>query len=158
MVIELAKNMDYYQATDVVKFLMEGLASGVMHQAGKELFDTVKERFVGQPKAEQAIEQLEASQGNAPEAIRTLEVLLEAEIIKDDNYADRLRKLTAAVRNESGQEAAIDLHTTESVEIGKIEQSMEDSIGKQVAGKNITGKSIKIDGITQTQKQLDRDL
>jgi hypothetical protein len=154
--------MDRSQAADIIKFLLEGLASGVMRQAGKELFDTVKERFVGQPKAEQAIAQLAASAGTAPEAVRTLEILLEAEIIKDDNYADRLRQLMVLIKQENLQEAAIDLHATESVEIGKIEQSFENATGKQVAGKNMTAQSIKIDGITQTQKQvnstIDRDL
>jgi hypothetical protein len=143
----------YNQAVEIVKFVAESFASGAMSQAGKELLTIVKDRFIGQNKAELAISQLETTPHNTLEAVKILEVLLEAEIIKDDFYADRLRQLMGTIMNERSQEAAIDLNTTESVEVGKIEQSIQgNSAVGQVAAKNITAKSIKIGDITQTKE------
>jgi hypothetical protein len=140
------------QTADLVKHCLELLASGVVTQVGKEIVTTIKEKFVGQPEAEQAIAQLEAEPDNSPDAARTLEVLLEAEIVKDDIYADRLKQLMVMLRNERSQSAATDLQATGSIEIDRIEQSISNVTGgKQDAAKNITAQSIKIGGINQQQ-------
>lgn len=140
------------QTADLVKHCLELLASGVVTQMGKEIVTTIKEKFVGQPEAEQAIAQLEAEPDNSPDAARTLEVLLEAEIVKDDIYANRLQQLIVMLRNDRSQSAAMDLHATGSIEIDQIEQSISNVTGgKQDAAKNITAQSIKIGGIKQQQ-------
>jgi hypothetical protein len=137
---------------------LELLASGAVTQVGKEIVTAIKDRFVGQPKAEQAIAQLEAAPETSLEAARTVEVLLEAEIIKDDIYADRLQQLMVMLRNERSQQIGTDLTATESVEICENEQLIEgSSTGSQVIGAKIEAPSIKISGNTQTQKQT-RDL
>lgn len=144
--------MEHLQTAELVKHCLELLASGVVTQVGKEIVTTIKDRFVGQPKAKQAIAQLAAAPETSPEAARIVEVLLEAEIIKDDTYADRLQQLMAMLRNERSQSAATDLQATGSVEIEKIEQSISVAGGgQQVAAKNITAASIKIGGIKQQQ-------
>jgi hypothetical protein len=53
------------------------LTTGFVTQAGRELFTEIKNRFVGQEKAEKAIAKLEAEPDNSLDAARTLEVLLE---------------------------------------------------------------------------------
>jgi hypothetical protein len=144
--------VEYLQTAELVKHGLELLASGAVTQVGKEIVTAIKDRFVGQPKAEQAIAQLEAAPETSPEAARTVEVLLEAEIIKDDTYADRLQQLMVMLRNERSQSAAIDLQATGSVEIEQIEQSISaGGGGQQAAAKNITAASIKIGGINQQQ-------
>jgi hypothetical protein len=143
--------VEHLQTAELVKHCLELLANGVVTQVGKEIVTTIKDKFVGQPKAEQAIAQLEAAPETSPEAARTVEVLLEAEIIKDDTYADRLQQLMVMLRNERSQSAATDLQATGSVEIEKIEQSISGGGGKQVAAKNITAANIKIGGINQQQ-------
>jgi hypothetical protein len=144
--------VEHLQTAELVKHCLELLASGVVTQVGKEIVTTIKDRFVGQPKAEQAIAQLAAAPETSPEAARTIEVLLEAEIIKDDIYADRLQQLMVMLRNERSQSAATDLQATGSVEIEQIEQSISaGGGGKQDAAKNITAASIKIGSINQQQ-------
>jgi phosphate starvation-inducible protein PhoH len=140
------------QAAEIVKTALELLAGGFMSQAGKELLTTIQERFVGQIKAEGAIAKLEAAPESSPEAVKILEVLLEAEIIKDDSYAERLQQLMGMIKDERLQSAATDLQATGFVEIDKIDQSISISIGgQQVAAKNITAQDIKIGVITQQQ-------
>lgn len=140
------------QADEIVKTALELLAGGFMSQAGKELLTTIKERFVGQPKAEGAIAKLETASASSPEAVKILEVLIEAEIIKDDRYAERLQQLMGMIKDERLQSAAIDLQATGSVEIDQIEQSIASTAGgQQVAAKNITAQDIKIGGINQQQ-------
>ena len=137
---------------ELVKTVPGLLDGGVVSQAGKELLTTIKERFVGQPKAEGAIAKLEAAPINSPEAVKILEVLLEAEIIKDDRYAERLQQLMGTIKNERSQSAATDLQATGSVEIETIEQSIgHPAGGQQVAAQNITAQDIKIGGINQQQ-------
>ncbi len=144
--------MEHLQTAELVKHCLELLASGVVTQVGKEIVTTIKDRFVGQPKAKQAIAQLAAAPETSPEAARIVEVLLEAEIIKDDTYADRLQELMVMLRNERSQSAATDLQATGSVEIEKIEQSISAAVGgQQDAAKNITAASIKIGSINQQQ-------
>jgi hypothetical protein len=144
--------VEHMQTADLVKHGLELLASGAVTQVGKELVTVIKEKFIGQPKAEQAISQLEAAPDNSPEAARTLEILLEAEIIKDDIYADRLQQLMLMLRNERSQLAGTDLQATGSVEIDQIEQSISGVTGgQQVTAKNITAETIKIGGINQQQ-------
>jgi hypothetical protein len=144
--------VEHIPVAEIVKSVLVLLGGGFMSQAGKELLTTIKERFVGQPKAEQAISKLEAAPENSPDAVRILEVLLEAEIIKDDIYADRLQRLMAMMKNERSQSAATDLQATGFVEIEQIEQSIASaSGGQQVAAKNITAQSLKISGINQQQ-------
>lgn len=137
---------------ELVKTVLGLLGGGVVSQAGKELVTTIKERFVGQPKAEGAIAKLAAAPDSSPDAVKILEVLLEAEIIKDDRYAERLQQLMGTIKNERLQSAATDLQATGSVEIESIEQSIAHSAGgQQVAAKNITAQDIKIGGINQQQ-------
>jgi hypothetical protein len=146
--------VEHIPVAEIVKAVLGLLAGGFVSQAGKELLTTIKERFVGQPKAEQAIAKLEAAPENSPEAVKILEVLLEAEIIKDDTYAERLQQLMAMLKNDRSQSAATDLQTTGSVEIEQIEQSISAATGgQQVAAKNITAESIKIGRINQQQNQ-----
>ncbi len=144
--------VEHIQVAELVKTVLGLLAGGVMSQAGKELVTAIKERFVGQPKAESAIAKLAADPDNAPEAVKILEVLLEAEIIKDDRYAERLQQLMGTIKNERSQSAATDLQATGSVEIETIEQSIASAAGgQQDAAKNITAQDIKIGGINQQQ-------
>ncbi len=150
--------MEQNQALELVKYFCGLLADGFGSQAGKELFTEIKDRFVGKKKAEEAIAQLEAAPNNAlenlPEAVKTLEILLGAEIINDDRFADKLQQLMVTLENERSQEIGTDLTATESVEICENEQSIEGfSTGSQVLGKQIEAPSIKISGNTQTQKQ-----
>jgi hypothetical protein len=150
--------VEYLQTAELVKHGLELLASGAVTQVGKEIVTAIKDRFVGQPKAEQAIAQLAAAPETSPEAARTIEVLLEAEIIKDDTYADRLQQLMVMLRNERSQQIGTDLTATKSVEICENEQLIEgSSTSSQVLGAKIEAPSIKISGNTQTQKQT-RDL
>jgi hypothetical protein len=152
------KIVEHLQTAELVKNCLELLASGVVTQVGKEIVTTIKDRFVGQPKAEQAIAQLASAPETSPEAARIVEVLLEAEIIKDDIYADRLQQLMVMLKNERSQQIGTDLTATESVEICENEQLIEgSSTGSQVIGAKIEAPSIKISGNTQTQKQT-RDL
>jgi hypothetical protein len=144
--------VEHIQVAELVKTVLGLLAGGVVSQAGKELVTTIKERFVGQPKAESAIAKLETAPTNSPEAVKILEVLLEAEIIKDDRYAERLQQLMAMMKNERLQSAATDLQATGSVEIESIDQSISTPAGgQQVAAKNITAQDIKIGKINQQQ-------
>jgi hypothetical protein len=137
---------------ELVTTVLGLLGGGVISQAGKELVTAIKERFVGQPKAESAIAKLEVAPTSLPEAVKILEVLLEAEIIKDDRYAERLQQLMAMMKNERLQSAATDLQATGTVEIESIEQSISSPAGgQQIADKNITAQDIKIGGINQQQ-------
>jgi hypothetical protein len=147
--------VEHNQITEMVKHFLELLTSGFVTQAGRELFTAINKRLEGQPKAEKAISQLQAAPENSPNAVRTLEALLEAEIIRDDIYAARLQQLMETLENERSQKIGTELTATESVDICNNKQSLEgSSTGSQVLGSKIETPNIKISGSTQSQKKV----
>jgi hypothetical protein len=141
--------VEHNQVNDIVKHSMELLTNGFMTQAGKELLTAIIKQFDGQPTAKQAIAELQAKPTNSPNAARTLEVLLEAEIIKDNELQELIRKLLS----EGSQKMGVDLTAMESVEICDNQQSIEGfPNGSQVLGEKIKAPNIKISNNTQSQK------
>lgn len=74
-------------------------------EAGKklvnQLWETIGKRFKGRQKAEAAIAQIEASQGQATEAEANLVRVLDGEIFEDDGFRDELEKIVKQIQAEA---------------------------------------------------------
>ncbi len=72
-------------ASEAAKKLIEGL------------WGAITTRFKGRKKAEEAIAQLEASQGKAPEAEANLVRVLDAEMFEDEAFAGQVQQLAQQI-------------------------------------------------------------
>ena len=74
-------------------------------EAGKkllnQLWDTIAARFKGRQKAEAAIAQLEASQGQATEAQANLVRVLDGELFEDDGFRNQLEQLVKELQTQA---------------------------------------------------------
>ncbi len=78
------------------KFAESG-ASEAAKKLIENLWGAIATRFKGRKKAEEAIAQLEASQGKAPEAEANLVRVLDGELFEDDAFAERVQQLAQQI-------------------------------------------------------------
>lgn len=82
-----------------VKFL-EGAASKSGANLAETLWNALKTRFAGCPKAEATLSALEAAAGNAPEQVQRLTSYVEVEM-DDDAFAAQIRQLAHQIINQT---------------------------------------------------------
>jgi hypothetical protein len=92
-------------AAVIVGLAITRFTEGAAGEAGKklvnQLWDTIAARFKGRKKAEAAIAQLEANQGQATEAQANLVRVLDGELFEDDGFRVQLEQLVQQIQAEA---------------------------------------------------------
>ena len=96
---------DPITATVIVGLAVSKFTEGVAGQAGKKLvsrlWELIAARFQGRGKVEDAIKQIEASDGDAPEAEANLVRVLDGELFEDDGFREQLEQLVKEIQGQS---------------------------------------------------------
>ena len=96
---------DPITAAVIVGLAVSKFTEGVAGEAGKKLvsrlWELIAARFQGRGKVEDAIKQIEASGGDAPEAEANLVRVLDGELFEDDGFREQLEQLVGEIQNQS---------------------------------------------------------
>ncbi|MBD2108528.1 hypothetical protein [Nodosilinea sp. FACHB-13] len=84
----------------ITKFT-EGAASEAGKKLVNQLWETIANRFKGRKNAATALAQLEANQGQAPEAEANLVRVLDGEIFEDDDFRNELEQIVKQIQTEA---------------------------------------------------------
>ena len=81
----------------------EGTVSETAKKLVESLWSAIANRFKGRKKVEEAIAQLEASKGQAPEAEENLATVLKSEMFQDDAFAEQLQQMAQQITQIQNQ-------------------------------------------------------
>jgi hypothetical protein len=78
----------------------ESAAGKAAEKLVEQLWGAIATRFKGRKKAEEALAQLEAAKGKAPEAEANLVRVLDGELFEDDKFREALEKLVREITTQ----------------------------------------------------------
>lgn len=94
---------------------VEGGVSEAAKKLVEQLWGVMSTRFKGRKKAEEALAQIEASKGQAPDAQTNLVRVLDAELFEDDEFAQEVQQLAQQIiniQNQSQSQATVTMNQT----------------------------------------------
>ena len=133
---------DPITAAVIVGLAVSKFTEGVAGEAGKKLvnrlWEMIAARFKGRGKVEDAIKQIEASGGDAPQAEANLVRVLDGELFEDDGFRGQLEQLVREIQDQSP------------------ERVQEVLVG--VKGRNIRAKDLNAESGAAAHQRLAADL
>ncbi|NJR68408.1 MAG: hypothetical protein HC771_06840 [Synechococcales cyanobacterium CRU_2_2] len=131
----------------------ESAAGKTAEKLIEQLWTAIANRFKGRKKTEENLAAIAAAKGNALDAQRKIETVLEAEFVEDEDFRAELAAIVTEIQKaepERVQQMLVGIKTSKGIKAKDVRQEATGAADQQLLV-DVEAESLEFDNLTQKQ-------